>query len=90
MAFIIFVSILFIGFCIILNCVVLKADNATKFHYYFTSCITTCCFLLLISIYVLKFDPTPSALDVYRGNTVLKITSVNGIPVDTVVVFKNK
>ena len=33
---------------------------------------------------------TPTALDVYRGNTKLKITSVNGIPTDTVVVFKNK
>lgn len=30
----------------------------------------------------------PSALDVYRGNTELEITSVNGIPTDTVVVFK--
>lgn len=29
-------------------------------------------------------------LDVYRGNTELKIISVNGIPTDTVVVFKNK
>lgn len=33
--------------------------------------------------------PTPSALDVYRGNTKLEVTSVNGIPTDTVVVFKN-
>lgn len=30
----------------------------------------------------------PSALDVYRGNTELEITSVNGIPTDTIVVFK--
>ena len=30
----------------------------------------------------------PSALDVYSGNTELEITSVNGIPTDTVVVFK--
>ena len=30
----------------------------------------------------------PSALDVYRGNTELEITSVNGTPMDTVVVFK--
>lgn len=35
-------------------------------------------------------EPTPTALDVYRGNTELKITSVNGVPTDTVVVFKNK
>ena len=33
-------------------------------------------------------NSTPSALDVYRGNTELEITSVNGIPTDTVVVFK--
>lgn len=33
-------------------------------------------------------NPAPSALDVYRGNTELEITSVNGIPTDAVVVFK--
>ena len=35
-------------------------------------------------------EPKPSALDVYRGNTELEITSVNGVPTDTVVVFKEK
>ena len=35
-------------------------------------------------------EPKPTALDVYRGNTELKITTVNGITTDTVVVFKNK
>ena len=34
--------------------------------------------------------PKPSALDVYRGNTELEITSVNGTPIDSVVVFKEK
>ena len=34
-------------------------------------------------------EPNPSALDVYRGNTELEITSVNGTPIDSVVVFKN-
>ena len=29
-------------------------------------------------------------LDVYRGNTELEITSVNGVPTDTVVVFRNE
>lgn len=33
-------------------------------------------------------DDEPTALDVYRGKTELKITSVNDIPTDTVVVFK--
>lgn len=35
-------------------------------------------------------EPIPTALDVYRDSTELKITSVNGVPIDTVVVFKNK
>ena len=37
---------------------------------------------------IIKEKPTPSALDVYRGNTELEITLVNGVPTDTVVVFK--
>ena len=35
-------------------------------------------------------EPKPSALDVYRGNTELEITSVNGTAIDSVVVFKEK
>ena len=49
------------------------------------------CFLIaIILVDVNTSEPTPTALDVYRGNTELKITSVNGIPTDTIVVFKNK
>ena len=36
------------------------------------------------------YRPRPSAIDVYRGNTELEITSINGMPIDTVVVFKRK
>lgn len=36
------------------------------------------------------YGPRPSAIDVYRGNTKLEITSINGIPTDTVVVFKKE
>lgn len=42
--------------------------------------------ICLVSIITEK--PIPSALDVYRGNTELEITSVNGTPIDTVVIFK--
>ena len=49
--------------------------------------------LMTIEMYLLADiigEPKPSALDVYRGNTKLEITSVNGVPTDTVVVFKEK
>ena len=47
--------------------------------------------LMIIEVYLLSNiigKPTPSALDVYRGNTELEITSINGISTDTVVIFK--
>ena len=49
--------------------------------------------LMTIEVYLLADiigDAKPSAIDVYRGNTELEITSVNGVPTDTVVVFKEK
>ena len=48
--------------------------------------------LMTIEVYLLANiigQQKPSAIDVYRGNTELEITSVNGTPIDTVVVFKN-
>ena len=32
----------------------------------------------------------PTAMDVYQGKTTLKVTYKNGVPVDSVVVFKDK
>ena len=49
--------------------------------------------LMTIEVYLLADiigDTKPSAIDVYRGNTELEITSVNGVPTDSVVVFKEK
>lgn len=49
--------------------------------------------LMTIEVYLLADiigEQKPSAIDVYRGNTELEITSVNGTPIDSVVVFKEK
>lgn len=49
--------------------------------------------LMVIEVYLLADiigEPKPSAIDVCRGNTELEITSVNGTPIDSVVVFKEK
>lgn len=48
-----------------------------------------CTAFLSIAYYSISMGSKPTPLDVYRGNTELRITSVNGIPIDTVVVFKN-
>lgn len=47
-----------------------------------------CTAFLSIAFYSIITANKPTPLDVYRGNTELKITSVNGVPTDTVVVWK--
>ena len=49
-----------------------------------------CTAFLSIAFYSISTSHKPTPLDVYRGNTKLEITSVNGVPTDTVVVFKKK
>lgn len=43
----------------------------------------------IIMICYIPEDTKPTAIDVYRNKTELEITSVNGIPIDTTVVWKD-
>lgn len=43
----------------------------------------------ILMIFSISNEPEPKAIDVYRNKTELEITSVNGVPRDTVVVWKN-
>ena len=76
---------------VILSFYIRKISNEDFDFGVIIGCIMT--ILMVIEIYFLSNiigKPTPSALDVYRGNTELEITSVNGVPTDSVVVFKEK
>lgn len=44
--------------------------------------------LILVFFLVMEEKNIPQAIDVYRNKTELEITSVNGVPQDTVVVWK--
>ena len=44
---------------------------------------------LIVCVYILVYK-TPQAIDVYRGKTTLEITYRDSIPIDTIVVWKNK
>lgn len=46
--------------------------------------------LFMLSTDYLIDDSIPSAMDVYRGKTTLKITYVDSVAVDSVVVFKEQ
>lgn len=45
-------------------------------------------YLIVLAILYHYQDKRPSAIDVYRGKTTLEITYKDGVPVDSVVVFK--
>ena len=44
----------------------------------------------VILMTTLRVKEKPKAIDVYRGNTTLKITYKDGVPIDSTVVWKNK
>lgn len=44
--------------------------------------------LCLATTIIIK-NHTPTAMDVYQGKTTLEITYKDGVPIDSVVVFKN-
>ena len=53
------------------------------------------CFLLMVFtlgvfLGILIATPTVTAMDVYQGKTTLEITYRDGIPIDSVVVYKDK
>ena len=42
----------------------------------------------ILNIIIYHATEAPSALDVYKGKTILKITYEDKVPVDTVVIYK--
>ena len=49
-----------------------------------------CGFIGGITFVLFWNNDTPTSMDVYQGKTTLEITYRDGVPVDSIVVFKNK
>lgn len=79
------IIIILIGVIILLLMEYKESSSGTATCGFISGCISC----LGVIILCLSFE-IPSALDVYRGRTTLKITYENKVPVDTVVVFKHK
>ena len=47
-------------------------------------------YILSGAVLMLSGDSKPTAMDVYQGKTTLEITYKDGVPTDSVVVFKGK
>lgn len=46
--------------------------------------------LLFLILFIIKIGSQPTAIDVYQGKTTLKYEVVDGIAVDSVVIFKKQ
>ena len=84
----------FAGICLIVSIIIFIGGIKTKEWFLIILgsflMITLSAIEILIISKMENIPPEPTAIDVYRGLTELEITSVNGVPKDTVVVFKDR
>ena len=72
-----------VAFLISIICLFLKQYDIIGWAIAFTLYITG-----ISNVIIYYATEAPSALDVYKGKTVLKITYEDKVPVDTVVIYK--
>ena len=59
-----------------------------RFGIVISLCLFIVCIFILVQIIIQ--EQTPTAMDVYQDKTTLEITYKDGVPVDSVVVWKSK
>ena len=81
-----------ISACIIVSLIIVLKDSISdKATYDNTPIFFITMILNIIIAFCLIINlRKPRAIDVYQGNTTLEITYKDGIPIDSVVVWKNK
>lgn len=79
-----------IGFIILVIIIGLYSIILIEEGYYPISIVLVVTAVICLSFIVADIEDTPTALDVYQGNTELRITYEGKVPVDSVVIFKKK
>lgn len=58
---------------------------------FFICCLGgTCAFLISLLVIIIIYNLTPTVMDVYQGKTTLEYKVVDGVKVDSTVIWKNK
>lgn len=74
--------------------IIMIASTTVLYHYSKKQFMAIICIAVIydcsLSLMLLCPHDNPTAIDVYAGRTELKITSINGVPTDSIVVFKEK
>ena len=81
-----------INACIIISLIIVFKDSITKEATYDDTPIffITMILNIIIAFCLIINLRKPKAIDVYQGNTTLEITYKDSIPIDSVVVWKNR
>lgn len=74
-----------IGCVTLLAGLVFVENTGIKYTVIVFSLLLEVIFLAGLEVYTF----TPQAMDVYRGRTTLEVTYIDGVPVDSAVIFKN-
>ena len=64
----------------------IRVNNDADIYVFILHCFAT----IMVYCALVIYGCSPQAIDVYRGKTTLEITYKDSIPVDSVVVFKDK
>lgn len=81
--------IVFISGCICTGCLTAIYDKLKKIFILIIVLFMLVLYMLGVSVIIDKNHNVP-AIEVYRGNTTLQITYQDSVPIDSVVVYKNK
>ena len=65
-----------------------SCSNVISSTAYGVATLTVCIITFISAVFTTIESRNPTAIDVYRGKTTLEVTYKNGVPIDTVVVFK--
>ena len=77
-------------FTILVIIILLYSIILTEKRYGSISIVLSVIAAICLSFILTDIKDTPTALDVYQGNTELRITYDGKVPVDSVVIFKKK
>ena len=79
-------------FCFIILIVIISLYSIilTEKRYGSISIVLSVIAVICLAFILADIGDAPTALDVYKGNTELKITYEGKVPVDSVVIFKKK
>ena len=80
--------LILIGFIGLVIAVFGSKKNENIANVIFSSAVTLI-FVSIVCIILMKTETKIEPLEVYRGNTTLQITYQDGVPIDSVVVYKN-